>query len=87
MFYNNKIHSTWEWTLLCIDHKCPEPEHSFMDSEKDFAALEKRKKTYCYTQLIYYQELKMHDCYRIVVTRLGGEFFGLERLQNLSKEM
>ena len=37
--------------------------HSFMDSEKDFAALEKGKKTYCYTQLIYYQVL-MHDCYK-----------------------
>ena len=60
MFYNKT--NTREYRLSCIGHKRLEPEHSFMDSEKDFAALEKRKKTYCYTKLIYYQEL-MHDCY------------------------
>ena len=57
-----KKHGAWEWRLSCINHKCPESEHSYIASEKDFAALVKRKKTYCYTQLIYYQEL-MHDCY------------------------
>ena len=59
MFYNNK--KTLSMGVEIIMH-WPEPEHSFIGSEKDFAALKNRKKTYCYTQLIYYQKL-MYDCY------------------------
>ena len=59
-----------------------------MDPEEDFAALEKRKKTCCYTELIYHQEL-LHDCYyknRIVVTRRSGEFSDLNAFKTCQRK-
>ena len=70
----------------CIEHKFPEPGHSFMDSDPDFAhveqALSKHQNVYSVDQ---YQDITA-SCTRknpFMITRMGGKFYSIKRLPDM----
>ena len=78
----------WQLLILTkkfrlIDHKFPEPGHTFLDSDRDFAHIEqelrKRENIYSMDQ---YQDI-MHGCVRkspFAVTRMADKFYDLQSL-------
>jgi len=77
----------WQLLLLCgfeiIDHKFPEPGHTFLDSDRDFAHVEQnvRKHENIYS-LDEYQEIMLNSVQNrtVSVTRMADKFFDLQQL-------
>ena len=74
--------------MKCIDHKFPEPGHSYLDSDRDFAHIEKSVKA---TQNIYsvdeYQNLMMKSQrnHAPMVVRMADKFYDIKKLPSLLK--
>lgn len=85
---NFTIVCLWQLLILMkkfavIDHKFPEPGHTFLDSDRDFAHIEQqiRKHENIYS-MDQYQDI-MHGCVRkspFAVTRMGDKFYDLQTL-------
>ena len=74
--------------VKCIDHKFPEPGHSYLDSDRDFAHIEKSVKA---TQNIYsvdeYQNVMMKSQrnHAPTVVRMADKFYNIKKLPSLLK--
>jgi len=74
--------------VKCIDHKFPEPGHSYLDSDRDFAHIEKSVKA---TQNIYsvdeYQNImtKSQRNHAPTVVRMADKFYNIKKLPSLLK--
>ena len=74
--------------MKCIDHKFPEPGHSYLDSDRDFAHIEKSVKA---TQNIYsvdeYQNImtKSQRNHAPTVVRMADKFYNIKKLPSLLK--
>lgn len=74
--------------MKCIDHKFPEPGHSYLDSDRDFAHIEKSVKA---TQNIYsvdeYQNIMMKSQrnHAPTVVRMADKFYNIKKLPSLLK--
>jgi len=72
--------------VKCTDHKFPEPGHSYLDSDRDFAHIEKSVKT---TQNIYsideYQNImtKSQRNHAPTVIRMSDKFYDTKNLPSL----
>jgi len=76
----------WQYVLLSrqfklIDHKFPEPGHTYLDSDRDFgkveAAVKKRENVYSVDQ---YQALMVGSQAKATVTRVGDKMIDIMKL-------
>ena len=79
----------WQYIILSkrfssIQHKFPEPGHSFLDSDRDFAKVEVAvKKRECVYTVDEYQEIMSHSQSKVTVTRVGDKMVDISSLPSL----
>ena len=79
----------WEYIVLsgrfkCVDHKFPEPGHSYLDSDRDFGKVEAavRRHESVYTVDDYHQ-IMTNSQTKVTVTRVGDKMVNIAALSSL----